>query len=395
MSSPQTLEKSAERGPSAAKSRILIIDKNPASLRALRLCLEKTGHLILEAENLTQAAQLMHKHPPALVLIGPDKPNAAQNQDLCRSLKEGTPALRLFLLDDEPLPHEEKLKAFAAGACASYDKSAPPEAIADDIKFFLGASQPLLEPKSGADRKFASGDHPPLSGPALVIDDDAEMARLLARHLSLSGLTPYVASSARRGILLAHKIRPRAILLDHGLPDENGQTALSLLKANPETHAIPVLMWTASMEEGREAECLSGGADGYLIKGVHDASAVPLWLQKVLRAPRTDEANLLRAGPAVLNAASRSLAIGTETISELTPLEFELLAHLISRSPAIVPWDELSRRVWNLPAEMTGGNQASLAIKSTIKRIRRKLGSRESCLTIQRGVGLRFLPPAS
>ncbi|MCG2634045.1 MAG: response regulator [Gammaproteobacteria bacterium] len=97
----------------------------------------------------------------------------------------------------------------------------------------------------------------------LVIDDDTTMQELISRTLEREGLTPVIASSGEEGLRLAKTIHPRAITLDVLMPEMDGWTVLTRLKADPETRDIPVIMLT--MLDEQEVG-LALGANGYLTK---------------------------------------------------------------------------------------------------------------------------------
>ncbi|MHB2027037.1 MAG: response regulator [Elusimicrobiota bacterium] len=380
MTSLETLTKLTDSKRSAAQSQILLVSDNPDALPEYQLQLKKAGFHILESINPEQAGRLAHKHSPALTLIGPCK----FQHDVCRELKGQHPQLGVFLVSEALLSHKERLTAFSAGACACYGKNVSPQTLVEDIKFFLELPHPLL------DAEKTKSEESLFSAPVLIIDDDDEMTRLTARHLAMAGLIPFAASNARCGILLAQKLKPKTIILDHSLPDENGQRVLELLKAHPSTSSIPVILWTAYEEVGREKECLRGGADGYLVKGVHDVAAVPLWVKKLISQPRSSEIVIIRKGTVTLDAAARSLTIGTDTISDLTPLEFKLLTCVVERSPYVLSWDYLERTVRGIPEYACQAAHASNPMRFHAYELKKKLGRWSACLVTHRGTGLQF-----
>ena len=99
----------------------------------------------------------------------------------------------------------------------------------------------------------------------LIIDDDPNARALLSRFLAREGFAVRTASDGASGLKLAHKLRPRAILLDVMMPDMDGWTVLSSLKADPELADIPVIMETIVQEKGL---AFSLGAEDYLTKPI-------------------------------------------------------------------------------------------------------------------------------
>ena len=100
------------------------------------------------------------------------------------------------------------------------------------------AGQPAINGAARADVATSNGPC------VLVIDDDANVHRLIERTLKDEGYRLQFASNARDGLRLARELRPAAITLDVMMPETDGWTALSSLKADPELARIPVIMVT-------------------------------------------------------------------------------------------------------------------------------------------------------
>lgn len=84
----------------------------------------------------------------------------------------------------------------------------------------------------------------------LVIDDDAAQRELLTRFLEREGFAVRVAADGRTGMDLARSLRPRAILLDVMMPQMDGWSVLSAIKADPDIEHTPVVMVTFVNEPG-------------------------------------------------------------------------------------------------------------------------------------------------
>jgi CheY-like chemotaxis protein len=86
-------------------------------------------------------------------------------------------------------------------------------------------------------------------GCILVIDDDPAVHQLLAEALQSEGYTLSFASSGAEGLRLAKELRPAVITLDVIMPEMDGWVVLSLLKADPELAAIPVIMLSVRADQ--------------------------------------------------------------------------------------------------------------------------------------------------
>src|SRR5262249_4746 len=104
------------------------------------------------------------------------------------------------------------------------------------------------------------------NGPCvLVIDDDPNAHLLIERTLKHEGYSLCFAWNARDGLRLARELRPAAITLDVMMPETDGWSVLSLLKADPELSRIPVIMVTIVSEKEMG---FALGASEYLLKPI-------------------------------------------------------------------------------------------------------------------------------
>ena len=117
------------------------------------------------------------------------------------------------------------------------------------------------------------------NGPCiLVIDDDSNVRRLIERTLKDEGYSLRFAANAQDGLRLAREIRPAAITLDVMMPETDGWSVLSSLKADPELARIPVIMVTIV---GEKELGFALGASEYLIKPI-DRGQLVLVLKRYL-----------------------------------------------------------------------------------------------------------------
>lgn len=108
----------------------------------------------------------------------------------------------------------------------------------------------------------------PSAQPALVlcIDDDRSMQELISATLALDGYQVLIAGSGTEGMRLALSEQPHLIMLDMMLPDMNGYEVLKMLRANPRTSAIPVVILSALTDTDHRVRGLEQGADDYIGK---------------------------------------------------------------------------------------------------------------------------------
>ena len=102
--------------------------------------------------------------------------------------------------------------------------------------------------------------------PVLVVDDDPQILKLLARGLAPVGLEVLKASTASEAIRIAGSETPALVILDVDLPDQDGFEICGLLRRNPRTRHIPILFLTGRAAEDAETTSLDIGADDFMQK---------------------------------------------------------------------------------------------------------------------------------
>jgi DNA-binding response OmpR family regulator len=100
----------------------------------------------------------------------------------------------------------------------------------------------------------------------LVIDDDADLRRILRKNLEAEGFVVLEAEDGRAGVDAAMASPPDLVLLDIRMPNLSGDAALTELRAAPATQDVPVIMLTGETDDGALLECLRRGANDYVRK---------------------------------------------------------------------------------------------------------------------------------
>jgi diguanylate cyclase (GGDEF)-like protein/PAS domain S-box-containing protein len=110
----------------------------------------------------------------------------------------------------------------------------------------------------------------------LIVDDEAQNRRLLAVLLRPEGYLTSTAASGEEALASISQCAPDLILLDIMMPGIDGCKVASILKANPATSNIPIIIVTAHIERSARLACLEAGAEDFLTKPVDRAE---LWLR--------------------------------------------------------------------------------------------------------------------
>jgi len=100
----------------------------------------------------------------------------------------------------------------------------------------------------------------------LIIEDEAEIVKMLTRILEKQGYEVASACDGLEGLAKVKSYKPELVLLDVNMPKVDGLQVLELLKTSPETSQIPVVMCTARAKIDDVEGALGIGADGYIAK---------------------------------------------------------------------------------------------------------------------------------
>lgn len=100
----------------------------------------------------------------------------------------------------------------------------------------------------------------------LIIDDDLTLREMYEEYLKASGFTVISAQDGEEGLQKAKESKPTAILLDLMMPKMNGIEVLKHLKADDSTSGIPVIVFTALIQDLEKQESLAAGASDYVVK---------------------------------------------------------------------------------------------------------------------------------
>jgi two-component system phosphate regulon response regulator PhoB len=200
----------------------------------------------------------------------------------------------------------------------------------------------------------------------------------------------FAVETARRGDTGLEAIRrdgPDLILLDLMLPGIGGLELTRVLKRDPATSRVPIVMLTARGEELDRIVGLELGADDYISKPFSPREVV-LRVKAVLRRFQQEESasERLVLGGIELDVAGHQLRVrGKE--AALTATEFRLLRLLLERCGRVQTRGQLLSDVWGYAEDID-----SRTVDTHIRRLRRKLGPEADRIETVIGVGYRLRP---
>ena len=216
----------------------------------------------------------------------------------------------------------------------------------------------------------------------LVIEDEKDVADLLALNLRKAGFRISVAADGVNGLQKAREDRPDFIVLDLMLPGMPGLEVCKILRSDPFTSEIPILMLTAKAEEVDRIVGLEFGADDYVTKPFSPRE-IGLRIRAILRRGEPP-ADSLAAGPIWMDPARHEVRVDGKPV-HLTSLEFKLLRTLLQRRGRVQDRDRLLNEVWGYESVID-----TRTVDTHVRRLREKLGSVGDYIETIRGFGYRF-----
>src|SRR6195256_312167 len=168
-----------------------------------------------------------------------------------------------------------------------------------------------------------------MSTRVLVVEDDSDIAELVARYLEKAGYTTARVSSGRDALDAVRAKAPDLIVLDVMLPHVDGLEVCRLLRANDHTASIPIIMLTARADESERIVGLEIGADDYLAKPFSPNELVARVRALLRRAQRgaAPATRTLVYGPIAVDSERHVVSCDGRDVT-LTAKEFLLLEYL-------------------------------------------------------------------
>ncbi len=221
----------------------------------------------------------------------------------------------------------------------------------------------------------------------LLIEDEPDIAEVLQYNLEKEGFQVDLARRGDTGLEMVRKEHPDLILLDLMLPGVDGLEVTRLLKRDPATAHLPIMMLTARGEEVDRIVGLELGADDYISKPFSPRELI-LRIKAVLRRLQHEEtaAERLELGGIELDISGHQLRVQGKEMP-LTATEFRLLRLLMERSGRVQTRGQLLSDVWGYAEDID-----SRTVDTHIRRLRRKLGPEADRIETVIGVGYRMRP---
>lgn len=220
----------------------------------------------------------------------------------------------------------------------------------------------------------------------LVVDDEPDALELIEFNLKGCGFDVVTAADGEAALRQARLHAPDLVLLDLMLPEVDGLEVCKILRRDPATSSLPVIMVTAKAGELDRVLGLELGADDYVTKPFSPRELV-LRVKNLLRRRSASEekAERMQVNELLIDLPRHLVSVQGRPV-ELTATEFRLLSVLAQRRGRVQSREQLLRDVWNYDNVID-----TRTVDTHMRRLREKLGRAARYLDTVRGVGYRFV----
>jgi two-component system KDP operon response regulator KdpE len=224
------------------------------------------------------------------------------------------------------------------------------------------------------------------TGPrVLIVDDEADIRRVLRLSLNAHGYSVSEASTGEEALQVVPAFRPDLIILDLGLPGIGGTQVTISLRNWTQT---PIIILSVHGEESAKVAALDAGADDYLTKPFGTGELLARIRAALRRVSNPDGEPIFVLGDLTVDLAQRIVRLREQNV-QLTPTEYSLLKAFVIHANRLLTHRQLVREVW-------GGahyEDSHHLLRVNISNLRRKLeadSARPRYIITEPGVGYRL-----
>lgn len=227
---------------------------------------------------------------------------------------------------------------------------------------------------------------------ALIVEDEPSIRRFVRLALEGEGWQVHECETVRQGLIDAGTRHPELIILDLGLPDDDGLNYLQDLRS---WSAVPVIVLSARADERDKIAALDAGADDYLTKpfGVGELMArvrvAQRRAQSVAAQAGQVPASRFAFGSVEVDLAARRVLREGQAV-HLTPTEYRLLTHLIANAGKVLTHRQLLKAVWG-PSHVEDNHYLRVYMGNLRQKLEAEPAQPRHLLT-ETAVGYRLMP---
>jgi two-component system, OmpR family, KDP operon response regulator KdpE len=218
----------------------------------------------------------------------------------------------------------------------------------------------------------------------LIIDDEAQIRKLLEITLDSNDFNTMLATTAKEGINMAVVHPPDLIILDLGLPDEDGQQVLVKLR---EWYLGAIIILSVRSSEEDIVKALDNGANDYLTKPFRTGELLARIRTSLRQTQNTTVIQKLEFDNLVIDLTARTVSIDSEPI-KLTATEYSLLILLAKNDGKVLTHQYILRQIWG-----PGYTLQSQYLRVFVGQLRKKIEpnpNNPKFILTESGIGYRF-----
>jgi two-component system, OmpR family, KDP operon response regulator KdpE len=217
----------------------------------------------------------------------------------------------------------------------------------------------------------------------LIIDDEPQIRKLLTITLQ-QDYAVTESATAKEGLTTVANHPPDLVLLDLGLPDENGHNVLKHLR---EWYTNPIIVVSVQNSEADIVKALDNGANDYLVKPFRTGELTARVRSAIRNAKVQENVPSVRYGDLSVDFATRTVRKNGNTV-KLTSTEYSLLGLLIKNEGKVLTHHFLLREIWG-PSYVNESQYLRVFVAQLRKKVEAD-ANRPSLIITESGVGYRF-----
>lgn len=225
------------------------------------------------------------------------------------------------------------------------------------------------------------------NGEILIIDDEVQIRKLLEITLQSNEFAVKEASTAKEGLIMAANHPPDLIILDLGLPDDNGHNVLKKLR---EWYSKSIVILSVQSNEEDIVKALDNGANDYLVKPFRTGELLARIRSAIRNNTNEGNVSLIDCGELQIDLSARTIKKKNE-ILKLTSTEYTLLALFAKNEGKVLTHSYLLKQVWG-PGHVNESQYLRVYIAQLRKKIEDDANKPKYILT-ESGIGYRFVIP--
>jgi two-component system KDP operon response regulator KdpE len=218
----------------------------------------------------------------------------------------------------------------------------------------------------------------------LVIDDELQIRRLLKLTFESNGFEVVLAESGKEGTMEALMSMPDLIILDLGLPDEDGTTVLRSLR---EWAMIPIIILSVRNSEEDIINCFDAGADDFITKPFRNGELLARVRSALRHIQSLQHDPLYSFGDLVVNLAARTVEVSGHPV-KLTSIEYSLLSLFVQNAGRVLTHKFILHKIWG-----PGSEEKKEYVRVYIAQLRKVIEndpSRPQHIVTESQIGYRF-----